>query len=140
LFPSQAWNQLQVRLQFWVDPHGAGRLTGEVGSGKSTAARAFGAGLHPSLYKILYLHWTAGSALDLLRPLARELDLEPAHYCGELVRQVSEAIVRLNQSKKPHDPRVVGPPIPNTCASASPCRITWRDSPARNWMPTGLIH
>jgi|SRR5215469_13607605 len=102
LFASQAWNQVKARLQFLVDHHGAGLLTGEVGSGKSTAARSFTAALNPSLYKILYLHWSSGSALDLLRQLGRELDLEPAHCRGDLVRQISEAIVRLNQSKKQH--------------------------------------
>ncbi len=102
LFASPAWEQIQARLQFLVDHHAAGLLTGEVGAGKSTAARSFAAGLNPSLYKILYLHWTSGSALDLLRQLALELDLEPAHYRGDLVRQISEAIVRLNQSKKQH--------------------------------------
>src|SRR5271169_2025830 len=102
LFASQAWNQVKARLQFLVDHHGTGLLTGEVGSGKSTAARTFTAGLNPNLYKILYLHWTSGSALDLLRQLALELDLEPAHYRGDLVRQISQTIVRLNQSKKQH--------------------------------------
>jgi general secretion pathway protein A len=102
LFPSQAWNQVKARLQFLVDHHAAGLLTGEVGSGKSTAARTFTATLNPSLYKILYLHWTSGSALDLLRQLALALDLEPAHYRGDLVRQISETIVGLNQSKKQH--------------------------------------
>ena len=102
LFASQAWNQVKARLQFLVEHHAAGLLTGEVGAGKSTAARTFTATLNPSLYKILYLHWTCGSALDLLRQLARELDLEPAHRRGDLVRQISETIVRLNQSKKQH--------------------------------------
>ena len=102
LFASQAWNQLKSRLQFLVDYHGAGLLTGEVGSGKSTAARTFTAALNPSLYKVLYLHWTSGSALDLLRLLALALDLEPAHQRGDLVRQISDTIVRLNQNKKQH--------------------------------------
>ena len=102
LFASQAWNQVKARLQFLVDHHGAGLLTGEVGSGKSTAVRTFSAALNPNLYKILYLHWTSGSVLDLLLQLARHLDLEPAHYRGDLVGQISEAIVRLNQGKKQH--------------------------------------
>jgi general secretion pathway protein A len=102
LFASQGWNQVNARLQFLVEHHAIGLLTGEVGAGKSTAARSFIATLNPSLYKILYLHWTSGSALDLLRQLARELDLEPAHRRGDLMRQISEAIVRLNQSKKQH--------------------------------------
>jgi hypothetical protein len=32
LFASQAWDQVKARLQFLVDHHGAGLLTGEVGS------------------------------------------------------------------------------------------------------------
>ena len=102
LFASQAWTQVKARLQFLVEHHGTGLLTGEVGSGKSTAARTFTASLNPSLYKILYLHWSSGSALDLLRQLALELNLEPAHYRGDLVRQISDAIVSLNQNKKQH--------------------------------------
>jgi general secretion pathway protein A len=102
LFPSQAWNQVKTRLQFLVDHHGTGLITGEVGSGKSTAARSFTAGLNPNLYKVMYLHWTPGSPVDLLRQVARELDLEPAHRRGDLVRQISQTIVRLNQTKKQH--------------------------------------
>ena len=182
LFASQAWTQVKARLQFLVDHHGAGLLTGEVGAGKSTAARTFTAGLNPNLYKILYLHWTSGSALDLLRQLALELDLEPAHYRGDLVRQISEAIVHLNQSKKQHpilicdEAQLLRASRPGTvpaaaelrhgfvslpdfaaasanpscaarcrcrctnpCASASPCSITWKGSPARNWMPISPI-
>ena len=59
LFASQAWNPVKARLQFLVDHDGAGLPTGEVGAGKSTAARPFSAGLNPNLYKILYLHWTS---------------------------------------------------------------------------------
>ena len=56
LFCSQSWNQAKARLQFLADHHGAGLLTGEVGAGKSTAARSFTAALNPNLYKVLYLH------------------------------------------------------------------------------------
>jgi len=79
-----------------------GLLTGEVGSGKSTAARAFTATLNSNLYKVLYVHFSSGSALDMLRQVALELNLEPAHWRGDLVRQIAEAVVRLNQSKKQH--------------------------------------
>ena len=102
LFLSPSGTQLKARLQFLADHHGAGLLTGEVGAGKSTATRTFTAGLNPNLYKILYLHWSSGSALDFLRLLALELDLEPAHHRGDLARQIAQAIVRLNQSKKQH--------------------------------------
>ena len=102
LFASQAWNQVKTRLEFLAQHHGAGLITGEVGAGKSTAARVFTAALNTSLYKVLYVHFTTGSALDLLRQIALELDLEPAHFRGDLVRQIAGAVVRLNQSKKQH--------------------------------------
>ena len=86
LFASQAWNQVKTRLEFLAQHHGVGLVTGEVGAGKSTAARVFTATLNASLYKILYVHFSSGSALDLLRQIALELDLEPAHFRGDLVR------------------------------------------------------
>jgi general secretion pathway protein A len=102
LFASAAWQQVNERLEFLAQHHGVGLLTGEVGAGKSTAARVFTAALNPNLYKILYIHFSSGTALDLLRQIALTLDLEPAHYRGDLVRQIAEAVVRLNQSKKQH--------------------------------------
>jgi general secretion pathway protein A len=102
LFASETWSQVRSRLEFLAEHRGAGLLTGEVGAGKSTAARAFTSTLHPNLYKILYVHFTTGSALDLLRQVAQELNLEPAHFRGDLVRQIAAAIVQLNQGKKQH--------------------------------------
>ena len=64
--------------------------------------RVFAASLNPNLFKILYVHFSSGSALDLLRQIALRLDLEPAHFRGDLVRQIADAVVRLNQSKKQH--------------------------------------
>lgn len=102
LFESQAWSQLKLRLSFLAEHHGVGLLTGEVGAGKSTAIRHLASCFNTSFYKILYLYWTCGSALDLLRQLALALDLQPAHLRGDLFRQIAEAIVRLNKSKKQH--------------------------------------
>lgn len=102
LFASAAWQQVKTRLEFLTQHPGVGLLTGEVGAGKSTAARVFTAALNPNLYKILQVHFTNGSALDLLRQMALALELTPAHFRGDLVRKIADAIVRLNQSKKQH--------------------------------------
>ena len=93
-----AGQQAHKRLEFLSQHHGVGLLTGEVGAGKSTAARVFTAALNPNLFKVLYVHFSAGTALDLLRQIALTLDLQPAHFRGDLVRQIAEAVVRLNQS------------------------------------------
>jgi type II secretory pathway predicted ATPase ExeA len=102
LFASHAWQQVKTRLEFLAQHRGVGLLTGEVGSGKSTAARAFTSALPANQYKILYVHFSAGSALDLLRQIALELNLTPARLRGDLVRQIADAVVRLNQNKKQH--------------------------------------
>ena len=41
VFASEGWRQVQTRLEFLTRHPGAGLLTGEVGAGKSTAARVF---------------------------------------------------------------------------------------------------
>jgi general secretion pathway protein A len=102
LFEYAGWKQVQARLKFLIDHRGAGLLTGEVGSGKSTAARTWLAGLNPNLFKVIYLHWSSGSPLDLLRQIARGLDLEPARYRGDLTTQISDTIVRLHKTRKQH--------------------------------------
>jgi len=83
MFSSAAWLQVKTRFDFLVQHPGVGLLTGEVGAGKSTAARMFTSALNPNLHKVLYVHFSSGTALDLLR-------------------QIADAVVRLNQSKKQH--------------------------------------
>jgi len=102
LFEYNGWKQVQARLKFLIEHRGAGLLTGEVGSGKSTATRSWIAGLNKNLFKVVYVHWTSGSPLDLFRQIARGLDLEPANRHGDLAGQVSEAIIRLHKTRKIH--------------------------------------
>jgi hypothetical protein len=95
LFASQAWNQVKARLQFLVDHHGTGLLTGEVGAGKSTAARTFSAGLNPNLYKILYLHWTSGSG-----PTSADRP-GTGHRAGPLPRRPGAPDLRSHRAPQP---------------------------------------
>ncbi|MBL0713544.1 MAG: ATP-binding protein [Desulfosarcina sp.] len=53
-------------------------ITGEIGSGKSTAIRYLLNGLHPSEYKIIYVTATSGSILELYRLIMGELGMKPA--------------------------------------------------------------
>ena len=94
LFASQSWNQARSRLQFLADHHGAGLITGEVGSGKSTAARSFTTQLNPSLFKVIYLHWTPGSTLDLLRQLPGVLHVEVAVRANQPTHRIIHLLDR----------------------------------------------
>lgn len=76
-------------------------LTGPVGAGKSTAVRAFLAGLDPGRVEVIYIGFTA-SDRGLFREMARGLGLAPAYLKGDLVVQLHTAIehVWLNKQRQ----------------------------------------
>jgi general secretion pathway protein A len=77
------------------------------------------------------VHFTSGSALDLLRQVALELNLEPVRGRGDLGRQIAEAGVRLNQSNK-HHPLLIcdeAPLLPHAALEQLPLLLNFdRDS------------
>jgi type II secretory pathway predicted ATPase ExeA len=54
LFRSAAHSEAVARLTWLIEERGLGILTGEVGAGKTVAARATVAGLEPSRYQVVY--------------------------------------------------------------------------------------
>src|SRR5262249_24344160 len=69
--------ELHSRLRYLVETRAIGLLTGEPGSGKSTALRRLRDELHPDQVRVLYLHDTLVNPADFCRQLALELVLEP---------------------------------------------------------------
>ena len=55
ILPTRGQTELSARLSYLVNEQGIGLVTGEIGSGKSTALRAFAEGLDPNRYLVLYL-------------------------------------------------------------------------------------
>jgi len=53
-------------------------VTGEIGSGKSTAIRYLLSQLHPSEYKLIYVTATTGSILELYRQIMAQLGMQLA--------------------------------------------------------------
>jgi type II secretory pathway predicted ATPase ExeA len=84
--------QLQAGLHTLVEDGGIGVLTGDVGMGKSTAVRAFAAGLDPLRVPVLYLPY-AEDIRSLLRKLATLLGLTPAFLTGDLRLQLGDALL-----------------------------------------------
>ncbi len=64
---------VKERFDFAVRLGSLAVVTGEIGSGKSTALRFASGQLHPSEYITLYITATAGSILELYRQLSSEL-------------------------------------------------------------------
>jgi general secretion pathway protein A len=76
-------------------------VTGEVGSGKSTALRFATSRLHPSEYRLLWITAGGDSILELYRQLAWELETETSAYSrAGLTRKIRQSILDLVYGKK----------------------------------------
>ena len=67
---------VQDRVQYAIRLGALALITGEIGSGKSTALRYVIGGFHPSEYKIIYITATSGSILELYRQILSELGID----------------------------------------------------------------
>jgi type II secretory pathway predicted ATPase ExeA len=91
----------EKRIHYAMRIGGIAVLTGEIGSGKSTALRYVTESLHPSQYLCLYVTATTGSILELYRQILDQLGVDNrgssrARMCQTIRRHVSE----LSQGKK----------------------------------------
>jgi type II secretory pathway predicted ATPase ExeA len=64
---------VQKRFDYTLRLGGIGLVTGEIGSGKSTALRYASGTLHPSEYQTFYVIASSGSILELYRQISAEL-------------------------------------------------------------------
>jgi len=70
--------ELVARLSYLVSEMGIGLLTGEIGSGKSTAVRSFVASLDPNRHLIIYLSNPTLGMSGLFRDILFALGYEPS--------------------------------------------------------------
>jgi len=76
-------------------------LTGEIGSGKSTALRYAAAKLHPSEYRVIHMTASSGSILEFYRLLLAELGIESTSTSRAfLLRTIRHEILDLTLGKK----------------------------------------
>jgi type II secretory pathway predicted ATPase ExeA len=76
-------------------------VTGEIGSGKSTALRYVTGILHPSQYLTLYITASTGSILEIYRQLLDVLGLDMSGVSrAVMLRRIRQEIVELVQGKK----------------------------------------
>ncbi len=95
LFVSAAGRELEVRLGHLLDLRGIGLVTGEVGSGKTTACRKITAGLHTGLYRLFYVPLTTGNVMDLYKSIAWEMGLPTERSLASLYRCIRAEVTRL---------------------------------------------
>ena len=92
---------VQERLDYILRLGAVGLVTGEVGSGKSTALRYALDNLHPSVCRSLYITATSGSILEFYRQFVESLGIHlSSNSKVTMLRMIKKEIVNLVCEKK----------------------------------------
>lgn len=92
LFRSAAHAEAVARLGWLIDERGLGLLTGEVGAGKTVAARATVAGLEPSRFQVVYVANPTVGGRGILFLVVAALGGVPRYHRSALVPQAADAL------------------------------------------------
>lgn len=99
-YQSTAMKELAVRLSHLIEMSGIGLVTGDCGSGKSTACRSMAARLHTGLYKVFYVPLSTGNPMDLYKSIAWEMGLPTERNRAALYRQIRNEVTRLGAESR----------------------------------------
>jgi type II secretory pathway predicted ATPase ExeA len=99
LFPTASQKELGARLTYLVRERSVGLITGDIGSGKSTAVRAFAASLDFNRYLVIYLANPTTGMTGLYRDLLLQLGYEPPFGQARLVARIRIALEEIQVSK-----------------------------------------
>ena len=94
LYRSRTHQEAHARIQFLVSQGALGLICGEVGAGKTCAARAAVAGLDRSRHTIIYLANPAVGTRGIYCQIVAALGGEPHHYKASLIGQACELLER----------------------------------------------
>jgi general secretion pathway protein A len=100
LFVSSAVQELEIRLGHLIELRGIGLVTGESGSGKTSACRRMAASLHTGLYRVMYVPLSTGNAMDVYKSIAWELGLPTERNRAALYKQIRTEVTRLCQEAR----------------------------------------
>lgn len=92
LFRSAGHCEAVARLTWCVEERGLGTLTGEVGCGKTVAARATVAGLDPSRHQVIYCANPTVGGRGILSMVVAALGGVPRFHRAALVPQAADAL------------------------------------------------
>jgi type II secretory pathway predicted ATPase ExeA len=92
LFGSEQHQELLARLRYLVGSRGFGLVTGEVGSGKSTAVRALASSLDGTRNPVLYVSQSGLTPRNLYRDIGLQLGLDPGFCTADIRRTVTQAL------------------------------------------------
>jgi len=94
-------NDVKERFDYTLGLGGVGVVTGDIGSGKSTALRFCYDSLHPSEYRGIYLLATTGSILELYRQIMMSLGIgQSGNSRAKMTQAIRHAVRELICVKK----------------------------------------
>ncbi len=99
LFQAEGQQELCARLTYLVKERGLGLITGETGSGKSTALRSFVASLDANRHFVIYLSNPLLGMSGLYREILTVLGYEPLFSRPKMVARIRSAFEDLIQNK-----------------------------------------
>jgi type II secretory pathway predicted ATPase ExeA len=102
LFGAVTLREAHARLLHLTELRGIGLLTGEVGSGKTTACRQLAASLHPGLFRLFYVTLSTGNVLDMYKSIAWELGLPIERNRAAAYRSIHAEVTRLSSEARQH--------------------------------------
>ncbi len=88
------FKDVKDRIDYAIRLGSVGLITGDVGSGKSTALRIAAGNLHPSKYKILWITASSGSIMEFYRKVTNELDLDINSFSKAIMLRAIKREVR----------------------------------------------
>jgi len=93
----------QERIHYAMRLGAVAMVTGEIGSGKSTALRYAVLNLHPSQYRVLSVTASSGTILELYRQVVHELGIEAKSSSKTVMcRWIKQEVAELVREKKMH--------------------------------------
>lgn len=97
ILETEELKSVKNKFYYTTDIGGTALLTGDIGSGKSTALRYAADSLHPSEYRVFYITATSGPILELYQQIVSEMCIGPsgrskAFMIGLIKKEIMENV------------------------------------------------
>lgn len=104
IFETDGLTGVKERFEYVLRVGGIALVTGEIGSGKSTALRYAAGALHPAQYTVYYITATSGSIMELYRQISDVMKIDgnktsKAMMVARIKHEIREKV--LGQKKRP---------------------------------------
>lgn len=101
LYHTGALEAAKERILYAVNLGAVSVITGDVGSGKSTALRYASSTLHPSMYHIIHVVASTGSVIEVLRQICMAFDIEwTSTSCSKLTKNIRATVIEMARKKQ----------------------------------------